>query len=172
MKPAKIRYKGYEWEHNPETLQMLKEENISERKFFSGKSYAVKNSTKCRRIIGKGILAGADCLKQFNELLKIQSDTQSGILTLPRQKPFYAYFKKLELLAEPVSNAVTYSFEFIEDSEREYIQNEKFYYTVKDEQTLWDISYNIDVPIETLVSLNPDIKRVDELEIGSKVRVC
>ena len=83
MKPANIRYKGYEWEHNPETLRILKEENISERKFFSGKSYAVKNSTKCRRIIGKGILAGADCLKQFNELLKIQSGTQSGILTLP-----------------------------------------------------------------------------------------
>ena len=31
MKTAKIRYKGYEWEHNPETLNVVKEDNINEQ---------------------------------------------------------------------------------------------------------------------------------------------
>ncbi len=172
MKPAKIRYKGYEWTHNPETLEIKNEDNIIEQKLFGGKSYAVKQSKKCRRITGKGKLVGSDCLKQFNALLSLQSKPQSGILTLPEQKPVYAYFKKLELLCEPVCDMIIYSFEFLEDSERNYTVNESLYHIVEEEETLWDISYRYDVPIETLVSLNSDIKRVDELEPESKVRVC
>ena len=172
MKPSKIRYKGYEWLHNPEKLEVVNEDNIGEQKLFYGNSLAVKNSSKCRRIKGRGKLAGYDCLRQFNELLKLQSDAESGVLTLPEQKPFYAYFKKLELLCEPAPEVITYSFEFLEDSEKNYTVEEKYYHIVGVGETLWDISYLYSIPIEKLVSLNPEIKRVDELRVRSQVRVC
>lgn len=172
MKPAKIRFKGYEWEHNPETLKVVTEENISEHKLPYGTSYTSKNSTKCRVVTGGGKFAGYDCIAQFNELLKLQKKPLSGVLTLPEQKPFYAYFKKLELKCEPTDNVVSYSFEFLEDSEKNYTYKEKTYHTVESGETLWDIAFNYNENIDELVKLNPEIKRVDELDEGSSVRIC
>lgn len=172
MSISKIRYKGFEWEHNPESLSVIHSDNINEQKLFSGKSVLRKLSAKCRVIKGRGKLSGYDCLEQFNRLLKLQSEPSSGILTLPEEKPFYAYFKKLELICEPVDNEVTYSFEFIEDSVRNTVIKEKYFHTVSDGETLWDISYIYGVDIDTLVELNPEIMRVDELTAGSRVRIC
>jgi hypothetical protein len=75
-------------------------------------------------------------------------------------------------LCEPAPEVITYSFEFLEDSEKNYTVDEKYYHTVGVDETLWDISYLYSIPIEKLVSLNPDIKRVDELRVRSQVRVC
>lgn len=172
MKPAKIRFKGFEWEHNPETLSVINEDNINEYKLLSGISVTVKNSSKCRVVKGKGKLAGYDCLDKFNELLKLRSDSESGILTLPRQKPFYAFFKKLELLCEPCEDVITYSFEFVEDSKRNYTVDEKIYHRVESGETLWDIAYSYSKDINVLVELNPQIIRPDELASGSRVRIC
>ncbi len=172
MKTAKIRYKGYEWEHNPETLNVLKEDNINEQDLPSENSIVRHYSSRCRRVSGKGKLVGEDCLKKFNELVKLQSGTESGILSLPNIKPFYAYFRKLELLCEPSPKVITYSFEFIEDSEKNFIVRENLYHTVSDGETLWDISYKYKVDIETLVSLNPEVKRLDELSEGSRIKIC
>lgn len=172
MKPAKIRFKGFEWEHNPETVEVVEEDNIIEHKLSRGNSYTTKNSSKCRRIFGKGMLTGYDCLDQFNKLLMLQNSSESGILTISGIKPFYAYFKKLKLLCEPSDNMVSYGFEFIEDSDRNYTVKEKMYHTVENSETLWDIAFNYQKDIGYLVSLNPEIKRLDELEDGTKVRIC
>ncbi len=172
MKPAKIRFNGFEWEHNPETLKVVEEDNISEHKLSKGSSFTVKNSSKCRRISGSGMLTGYDCIEKFNELLKVQNSSESGILSIIGIKPFYAFFKKLELNCEPSDNMVGYSFEFIEDSERNFTVKEKFYHTVENGETLWDIAFNYKKDIAVLVGLNPGIKRLDELTDGSRVRIC
>lgn len=172
MKPSKIRYKGFEWEHNPETLSVIKEENLSENKLPFGNSFVRKNSSKCRVVKGKGKLVGYDCLNQFNALLKLQREGGSGILSLPQIKPFYAYFKKLELLCEPTQDMVTYSFEFLEDSEKNYTIGEPVYHMVLASETLWDIAYMYKTDISVLINLNPWVKRVDELGVGRRVRVC
>jgi hypothetical protein len=67
---------------------------------------------------------------------------------------------------------VSYGFEFIEDSDRNYTVKEKMYHTVENSETLWDIAFNYQKDIGYLVSLNPEIKRLDELEDGTKVRIC
>lgn len=172
MKVSQIRFKGYEWEHNPEKLKVSDEDNLTEQKMPRGSSIAVKRSSKCRAVTGEGIITGCDCFNKFNEILKLQRSYESGILTLPGTKPFYAYFRKLELLCEPVPDTICYRFEFLEDSERNYILEEAVYHTVLSGESLWDISFKYGVKIEALVKLNPDIKRVDELYAGRKVRVC
>ena len=172
MNVSKIRFKGYEWEHNPEKLKVADEDNLSEQKMPRGSSIAVKRSAKCRLVTGEGIITGYDCFDKFNEILKLQRSGESGILTLPGAKPFYAYFRKLELLCEPVPNTICYRFEFLEDSERNFIIEETLYHTTVSGESLWDISHNYGVKIETLVKLNPDIKRVDEIYTGRKVRIC
>ncbi len=172
MKTAKIRYKGYEWEHNPETLNVEKEDNVNEQDLPCENSIARHYSSKCRKVSGKGKLVGEDCLRKFNELVKLQSEAKSGILSLPNIKPFYAYFKKIELICEPSPQVITYRFEFVEDSERNSFVKENYYHTVSDGETLWDISYKYKVDIQTLVDLNPEVKRLDELSEGSRVKVC
>ena len=172
MKISKIRFKGYEWEHNPETLKVVNDNNIREQDLPLGSSISRYYSAKCRKVSGKGKLVGNECLVKFNELVKLQGQSESGILTLPSTKPFYAYFKKLELLCEPSPNVITYSFEFIEDCEKNHTDKEPYFHTVMGDETLWDISYKYGVNIETLVSLNPEIKRVDELSEGLKVKIC
>ncbi len=172
MSVSKIRFKGNEWAHNPETLKVYYEDNFSEEKLFSGTSGLYKLSSKCRAVNGTGILTGNDCLEQFNALLKLQRERESGILSLPGMKPFYAYFKSLALLCEPCADAVSYSFAFIEDSLKNSIRADKYYHTVCNDENLWDIGYRYGVDVHTLVQLNPEIKRTDELEIGSQVRIC
>lgn len=172
MNIAKIRFKGTEWEHNPESLTILNEENINEVKLLNGKSFPRKLSAKCRVVKGKGKLTGYNCLEKFNELLKLQSEGTSGILTLPKHKPFLAFLKKLELICEPVPDAVEYRFEFIEDSGKNNLIKEKRYHTVLSGETLWDISYRYGETVQNLVKLNPNIMRPDELKEGSKVRIC
>lgn len=172
MNVSEIRFKGYEWECNPEKLKVSNEENLNEQKMPRGSSIAVKRSSKCRVITGEGIITGYDCLNKFNEILKLQRSDESGILTLPGTKPFYAYFRKLELLCEPIPDTICYRFEFVEDSEKNYVHKKAVYHTVLSGESLWDVSFNFGVEIETLVKLNPDIKRVDELAEGSRVRIC
>lgn len=172
MKVSKIRFKGFEWEHNPEKLTVANEDNLTEQKMPRGSSIAVKRSAKCRVITGGGTLSGYDCYNRFNEILKLQNTVESGVLTLPETKPFYAYFKKLELLCEPVPDTISYRFEFVEDCEKNYVIKDDVYHTVQSGETLWDISFNYGVKIETLIELNPEIFRVDELIEGSRVRIC
>ncbi len=172
MRISKIRYKGYEWELNPETLTVVNERNYNEVIMPEGTSLSSTRSKKCRVITGEGMIIGYECLKLFNEILRLQSESESGLLTLPSTKPFYAYFTKLELLCEPTDDAVSYRFQFVEDAERSYIIKEKRYHNVSGSETLWDIAYAYNTEIEKLVQLNPDIKRVDELTAGSGVRIC
>ena len=169
---AKMRYKGHTWEHNPKSLKVTLSDNISEQKLTGSRDVIRHTGTGARKISGEGQLCGDDCLHRFSQLLTLQSDSRSGILSIPDTKPFFAYFTGIKLLCEPSPKVITYAFEFVEDTLRGFIGGEKQYHITALGETLWDISYIYDTAIETLVNLNPDIKRVDELSEGSVVRVC
>lgn len=170
---AKIRYKGYSWVHNPKTLKVTKEQILRENQIPFGKSDIQDLGGKSRVISGTGQLCGEDCLIQYQQLLELQSLEGSGILSLPDTKPFYAFFKSIELDCDPTPEVVTYNFVFIEDVSRSRVSTEPTYYTVlSNYENLWDISYKYGVDMNTLVSLNPQIKRIDELMKGEKVRIC
>ncbi|MGN1138173.1 MAG: LysM peptidoglycan-binding domain-containing protein [Ruminococcus sp.] len=172
MTVSNMRYKGYSFKHNPENLKVTKENNIQQQIIPKGNNVIQDMGTKARVVTGTGKLFGDDCLSQYYELVDIQKQGDSGVLSLPDTMPFYAYFKKIELVCEPTDKLVTYSFEFVEDTAKsDTVSNQSFHY-VSDGETLWDISYMYNVSVEQLVSLNPQVKRIDELVKGGKIRIC
>ena len=72
-----------------------------------------------------------------------------------------------------MTNIVNYSFEFWEDlnfnSLNLDIQNQ--FYTILDGDSLWTIASKFDISIETLLALNSNIKKPNQLVIGEKVRL-
>ena len=169
---SNIRYKGYSFRHNPEHLKVTSENSIRQQIIPKGKNVIQDIGAKARVVTGTGKLFGEDCLKQYNRLVNLQKQDDSGVLSLPDTLPFYAYFKKIELVCEPTEKLVTYSFEFVEDMTKSEVAENKVYHYVRDNESLWDISYMYDIPIENLVSLNPQVKWIDELEKGEKIRIC
>lgn len=172
MTPANMRYKGYVWSHNPKTLKITTMQNLSEQSVMQGRARIQDFGLKSRVITGSGNLYGEDCLEQYGELIKLHNQGGSGILSLPDTPPFYAYFKSVELACDPTPKLITYNFEFVEDLWGKKENPGSFYHTVGDGETLWDISYMYSVPVETLVDLNPQIMRLDELPVESRVKIC
>ena len=114
MSLSKIRFKGYSWEHNPKTLTIEKQRILREQFIPFGKSKQQNMGERSKVVKGTGQLFGEDCFEQYLELLELQSRSGSGILSLPDTKPFYAYFKSLELECEPSPNLITYNFVFVD----------------------------------------------------------
>ena len=172
MNLATMRYKGTAWEHNPQTLKISSHRSLYEQGVAGGSSVVRDFGERSRVITGSGQLAGEDCISKFAELVVLQNQSDSGILSLPDVAPFYAFFKSVELSCDPTPELITYKFEFVEDLSRGRTDIEKRYHTVAEDETLWDISYRYGVKIEELVELNPELSRVDELTVESRVRVC
>ena len=70
-------------------------------------------------------------------------------------------------------NILTYNFEFWEELSSELANWDlrEDSYTVLDGDTLWSISSRFEIPIETLLSLNPNIKNPNQLIPGEKVKL-
>lgn len=168
-----IRYKGYEFEHNPETLIITTQKNISSQKILDSKSSLRETGDNARVITGEGKIHGHDCIYKFMKLFRLKELSGSGILSLPKVKPFYAFFSSLEFSANPTPELISYKFVFKEDvSKHTALAVPDKYYTLENGEDLWDVSYSFKVPIETLIELNPEFKRVNELEEGTRVRIC
>lgn len=172
MSNSMIRFKGFEFEHNPETLKITTENNVRYQRIVNGKDIVSQYGRSPRVITGEGSIIGADCMYKFLRLFRVKEQSGSGVLSVPFTKPIMAYFKKLDFLAEPTPELITYRFEFVEDCpENRGIPVKKFYTTSAGED-LWDISYRFDVAVEKLLELNPQIKRPEEVMRGAEIRLC
>ncbi|MBR1731216.1 MAG: LysM peptidoglycan-binding domain-containing protein, partial [Ruminococcus sp.] len=122
---------------------------------------------------GEGAIYGENCIYKFLKLFKVKEQSGSGILCLPNIKPFYAFFSGLEFSADPTPELISYKFVFREDSSKQesLLVPESCYITDEGED-LWDVAYRFNVPIETLVKLNPELRSVNDIEEGTRVRVC
>ena len=168
-----IRFKGYIFEHNPETLKISSKKNVFSQSVLGGKSVVNETGDNSRVVTGEGCIHGEDCIYKFLKLFKLKEESGSGILSLPDTKPFYAFFESLEFTTNPTPELISYKFTFIEDSAKPLskITPEK-YYCLQADEDLWDAAYKFNVPIETLVALNPQLKRTDDVVEGTRVRIC
>lgn len=172
MKNAPMRFAGMSFHHNPHKLSIENEHHI--RSIYS--PTAVPDSLYLNRkpcvISGEGELYGADCVEQYLRLERLCRAHQRGKLMLPRMPAMYAYLRELRLLSEPQENILTFRFAFTEArSPRLHGSCELCYNTESDGETLWDIGYRYGIPIERLVSLNPQIPHIDELRRGERVKL-
>lgn len=112
---SKLRFKGFEFNYNPHTFTISGRRNIVE--FLSPVSGSIVQDlgASARTITGEGVLLGADCNKQYEQLFATFLQEQSGLLQIPDMKPFYAFFASLSVTAKPTPNLLYYSFKFIED---------------------------------------------------------
>lgn len=172
MIPAKIRYKGRDFEHNPETLSVRDKSNVKEESILFDKPYTYNGGKKGRVVVGRGQLVGEDCINRYADLLKLQYEESSGILSLPEIKPFFAFFTRIELSCDPTPDFIEYEFEFVEDCSAESEKNTPYFHICSAGENLWDVSFNYSVPIETLVELNPNIRYIKENLVGQRVRIC
>lgn len=167
-----MRFKNYEWRYNPEEISFECEKNIRELKSPKSTAYIQNLGRKNRLIKGKGQLCGEDCHEQFSKLWEIFEEDGAGVLALAFIKPVYAVFEKLTVIGEPVPDMLTYSFVFRETMECEKSEVSSCC-TAQEDECLWDISYRTRAEIETLLILNPQIKRADEpIQNGKEIRLC
>ncbi len=173
MLNSMIRFKGYVFEHNPKTLKITSKKNIVSQSVLGEKSDVFESGDNSRVVTGEGSISGVDCIYKFLKLFKIKEEKGSGILSLPNTKPFYAFFESLEFSADPTPELISYKFVFREDSSKPLSKiTSEVYYNLSADEDLWDVSRKFDTPIEALVSLNPQLKRTDDVEEGSRVRIC
>lgn len=173
MKNVPMRFCGYTFSHNPATLKIEHTGSIRELNPPGGEPISERLGNRLRRISGDGELYGADCIAQFRELQRLFDSGESGLLSLPHMPAIQAYLSALHLIAEPKDDVLSYRFTFTE--ERTPARDDSaigYYETLVEGESLWNISYLRNVPIDTLVRLNPQIKYIDYLNDGERVRLC
>ena len=169
MKLVAMRFDGVVWHHNPRRLRFEHEENVRELAGVTPPDVVQHSGRKNVVIEGEGELYGEDCTEQFDRLLALFRRRREGVLSLPGFKPVTAVFERLTLLAQPGPDVLNYSFRFREVRSE---AADKPQSVVTGGEHLWDISYRYGVPIDTLVRLNPQIKRPDEVEEGTVILLC
>lgn len=172
MELALMRYKGFTFRCNPTSLEILRDSSLVTYIKPSQGEEKSELSPECRVIRGKGELRGKDCIEEYEKLCKLQAKGGVGVLSLPVVKPFKAYFKKLDMEADVTPDRISFSFEFVE-AESFYVKdNTAKLHLVLEGETLFDIAYDFGVSVDSLVKLNPSVKRPDELRVGEEIRVC
>ena len=173
MKNVSMRFCGYTFHHNPATLVIDRSGNIRELTSPCCTPAGAHLGSRLTHISGEGELYGADCIRQYRLLEKLHDSEKAGLLSLPHMPPMTAYLKELRMTAQPKENVLGYRFEFVEaEKPAADDMTDDSYMTQTDGESLWDVSYLYGVGIDTLVRLNPQIKRIDALSAGEKVRLC
>ncbi|MDQ5983846.1 MAG: hypothetical protein RUMPE_00875 [Eubacteriales bacterium SKADARSKE-1] len=169
-----MEYKNYVWPHNPQKINITTKRNIKEIVVpFSGNVFQDYGREKCI-VTGTGEFFGINCMEQFNLLFNVFKESGNGYLRLPDINPFLAVFKSLEIIGQAIPNVITYSFEFWEEvnSILETANEAINYHVISIGETLWDIAAKYNIDIETLVSLNPTIKNINQLLAGERVELA
>ena len=155
---------------NPSLLRVKNENSISSTRTSDGSTDVTLTGEKPVVISGSGYFTGEGCVSTIERLREKLGS--AAVLYIPSQRPVLAVLKKLELVCENAENAVSYSFEFVGCRKNSRNRLKRVIYG-NDEASLWDISYRTGINIDTLVSLNPHIKRPDIPVRGSeRVNLC
>ena len=165
-----MKFKGYKWHHNPRELVFEDEKKVSELTAPFDKSVVQNAGRRNMRISGEGELYGEDCLDQFLRLLELFREGGSGVLSIAGIPSVYAVFESLKLVGRPRPDILTYRFVFRELMEERDDKLREV--TAAPNENLWDISYRFGIDIDTLVRLNPQVRRPDEMTAGEVVRLC
>ncbi len=167
MKLAPMRFDGFSWRHNPREIRFECEKQVCEKLTTDGGSLVSELGGKAMVIRGEGELYGSDCAEQFAALLDLYKSSGEGVLVIDRLLPIRAVFEELRLLGQPREDVLTYSFVFREAAPRS--REAESSCAARPGETLWDISYRFKIPIDTLVRLNPGIRRPDDELDGRSV---
>lgn len=171
MSSVPMKFKGFEWHHNPKEISFECDKTVNELSSPFLKSYIQSTGRKNMRILGSGELYGTDCMRQFARLFELFAKGGAGVLSIPDLPAFFAVFESLKITAQPKPDILCYSFAFREVMEKKSDDKPSFC-TMGEGETLWDISYLKGVSIDALMRLNPAFKRPDECAQAARVILC
>ena len=190
MKLSPMRYKDYIWPHNPKIYSISYKRRVSASKLPFGRTYMQDTGLEYRVLKGEGEFFGEGAYDEFKKLATVFYSGGPGLLIHPVWQSANAYFVRLTLEQEPVSDYVLYSFEFWEtvgsfdtvlteavtvSSSAVTTENaaatEKKYYTVRCGDTLWGIAQSYGLTLGELLELNPQIKNPNLIYAGNEVRI-
>lgn len=169
---SSMRFGGFEWKHNPLSVQLLHSNTLIKYNLRSRGTYADSLGRGLRVVKGKGEFAGEDCIAKYKELAEVFAKGQKALLSIPFETPFYAYFTELVLVAQPSPDFCEYTFEFTEAQTSSQKKALQVYIPQDEGETLFDVAYKFNVSVDRLVEINPQLRRADDLPPNEEVRLC
>lgn len=191
MNLTSMRYKSFVWPHNPRVYSIRFERSMAVNKIPFGR-YAIQNLGVTRQVMrGEGEFVGEGAYDKFRELAELFREDTAGLLIHPLWTAANAWFVGLKLEQEPRADYVRYSFEFWEDrnggntalkavdtasvsagSAAERAGEGSTRHTVQSGENLWGIAADYGLPLNVLMSLNPQISNPNRIDVGQEVRVA
>ena len=167
-----MRFGGITVRHNPKELVIVKSKTVREYTPIGSSPVMQSIRDDTVTIKGTGELYGGDCFDNYAKLLRVQKKNTAAKLCIPEMGVYTAVLKKLSAKAISCDELIVIEFVFCADLQRKSsdITQDKFTVSLQNE-TLWDISYRCDVPIETLIMLNTDIRNILSIDEGKRVRL-
>ena len=193
MRLTPMRYKEFNWPHNPEIYTVEYRRQMAAHKVPFGRCVLQDLGYTYRVLKGEGVFTGNDAYRQFQELTAVFQESGPGLLVHPVWQAERAYFVELKVTEEPLPDYVRYSFTFWEDwngysggltasddggalsgtgsrtAAAESAAAET--YTVRKGDTLWGIAKRYDVTLAALIAANPQIKNPNLIYPGDKVLI-
>ncbi|MEG1878412.1 MAG: LysM peptidoglycan-binding domain-containing protein [Pseudoflavonifractor sp.] len=190
-KLARMKYKEFEWEHNPRTYTIDYAREMAVNKLPFGQ-FVLQDLGPTRRMMrGEGEFTGEGAYKKFKDLASVFYSRGPGTLVHPVWQVAQAYFVALSLREEPRADYVSYRFEFWECFE-EFNGGLKpvtaanagdssgapqgggasaQFYTVVQGDCLWNIARRHGIAFGEIIRLNPQLKTPSLIHPGERVRL-
>lgn len=173
IKHGTMRFMGKTLHHNPHTIEVTNTANITQQQVPFFTSIVLNTGYNATVIKGEGVFYGENAFEQYLQLKQLYTQGKCGVLSLSGVNPMHAYLQQLKLKCTPVDNYVEYTFMFVEAIEAVNKENSTApqFYTVEENEDLWSIAVKLNITIDNLVDLNPQLKSPYDITKGDKVRI-
>ena len=164
-----MRYKDFEFEKNPYSVEISKSKKISKRTVF-GKGESVCETAQNAEIITvKGRLYGEDANERAQSLKRLQRQSGSGMLLLPDGDCICAFLCSLQLKSEAREGYIEYSIEFTEDASKRGTPEINYGFTYAlDGENAFDIAKRCNTTVESIMK-NNEIKTPFDIKAGERL---
>lgn len=172
IKHGTMRFGNYTINHNPHTLKISDRGNISENIIPYGYSVVENTGAGAMVIKGDGAFYGETALQQYLQLRQLYKKGKIDVLSVGGIGSLYACLSNLQMQCQSVDNYLEYSFQF---TECEGILKENSTapteYTLGVNEDLWDASLKLNIDIDTLMKLNPNIPSPADISSIRKIKL-
>lgn len=191
MNLSPMRFKNYIWPHNPRVYEIGFERKMASRHVPFGRSVLSGLGMDHRVLRGEGEFVGEGAYREFQKLATVFYEESPGILVHPVWQTANAWFVELSVRQEPTEDYVRYGFTFWEcyDGYRRGLTEvggdpaeagnksggqaveAAAEYTVLPGDTLYRIAGKTGVDLGKLAALNPQIRNLNLIYPGDKIRI-